>query len=451
MFRKRIQYGVLALVAVFLLGACDQVQELTQNTDVSQIEQIEDAEFYNALRETVQEVQIPVLLIGVLNLAAGWRLRRAGLMLNGFVIGALLIYTYLNKADFVEDENLILGAAVAGGAVIGVLTFFLYNLMALVIGGAIGTTLMGGAWLQVAENVPPQLLVFVTTFISAMVMFVVFRLFLVAFSALIGAVLLMVAVPLDAVWVLPVAGVGIVIQSGVAWMLGDDIFRNLRGDLRTAVGESFSEGLGLGVFGVLRERQQADSPPHAAPESRQRSAAPQHKSAPSAPQQYGSPAAPQQYSPPAAPQQYSPPAAPQQYGSPAASQQYGSPAAPQQYASPNAPHVLPDHQSAAEQTQQHINFNPTGFQLALSDGRIFPLAGIQITVGRNADNTIVVNDAQVSGSHLVFSVQPEGVVVWDNNSTNGTLLNGAVLKGSHRLTPQDVLQIGAITLRLVTV
>lgn len=72
-----------------------------------------------------------------------------------------------------------------------------------------------------------------------------------------------------------------------------------------------------------------------------------------------------------------------------------------------------------------------------------------MVAGRNADNAITVNDPQVSGRHLVFSVQPEGVVVWDNNSTNGTYLNGVLLRGSHRLTPQDVLQIGATTLRLV--
>lgn len=102
-----------------------------------------------------------------------------------------------------------------------------------------------------------------------------------------------------------------------------------------------------------------------------------------------------------------------------------------------------------EQTQQHTVFQPENLRIQLSDGRIFPLEGSQITAGRAPDNAIVVTDQQVSSHHLILSVQPEGIVVWDNNSTNGTLLNGQPLTGSHRLTTGDVLQIGEVTLRLV--
>ncbi|HLA42623.1 MAG TPA: DUF4203 domain-containing protein, partial [Aggregatilineales bacterium] len=214
------------------------------------------------MQETVAKVQIPVMFIGLVNLLGGWKLKRLGLAINGFVIGGLLIYTYLNnnpdivQTDLLQDENTLLGISVVGGVLAGILAFFLYNLMALLIGGAIGTTLMGGAWLQVAENVPPQVLVFITTFISAMLMFVIFRLFLVAFSAVIGAALLMLAVPFETLWVIPVAAAGTLIQTGMAWWIGDDIFSNLRGDLRVAVGESFGEI--LGPFGLLRERQREE-------------------------------------------------------------------------------------------------------------------------------------------------------------------------------------------------
>jgi pSer/pThr/pTyr-binding forkhead associated (FHA) protein len=76
--------------------------------------------------------------------------------------------------------------------------------------------------------------------------------------------------------------------------------------------------------------------------------------------------------------------------------------------------------------------------------------GSRITVGRNPDNVIVLNDPQVSSYHMIFSIQTEGVVVWDNNSTNGTYLNGILLTGYHRLTTSDVLQVGAVILRLTT-
>jgi pSer/pThr/pTyr-binding forkhead associated (FHA) protein len=77
--------------------------------------------------------------------------------------------------------------------------------------------------------------------------------------------------------------------------------------------------------------------------------------------------------------------------------------------------------------------------------------GTQVTVGRNPDNVIVLDDAQVSGYHLMLSIQAEGLVAWDNNSTNGTYYNGQLLTGSVRLTTNDVLQVGAVSLRLVRV
>jgi len=94
-------------------------------------------------------------------------------------------------------------------------------------------------------------------------------------------------------------------------------------------------------------------------------------------------------------------------------------------------------------------FQPQNVRIQLSDGRIFPLEGSQITAGRAPDNAIVVEDPQVSGHHLIFAIQPEGLVVWDNNSTNGSHLNGQPLTGSHRLTTGDLLKIGEVTLRLV--
>jgi pSer/pThr/pTyr-binding forkhead associated (FHA) protein len=73
----------------------------------------------------------------------------------------------------------------------------------------------------------------------------------------------------------------------------------------------------------------------------------------------------------------------------------------------------------------------------------------QITAGRSTDNHIVINDPEVSGKHLTIAHQPDGsIVVWDNNSTNGTYVNGNRLQGAYRLSPQDVVQLGQFTLRL---
>ncbi|MFP4323961.1 MAG: DUF4203 domain-containing protein [Anaerolineales bacterium] len=314
---KQLRVIGLLLGLGLLLGGCDTLDEIRTDPRVTQIE---DAEFYNALQDTVVDVQLPILVLGLVNLMAGWKLRRIGLVINGFAIGGLMIYTFLLNADLGADDNVLVAAGLAGGIIIGILAFFLYNLMALVIGGLIGTTLMGGAWLQVAENVPPQVLVFATTFISAMVMFVVFRLFLVAFSAVIGAGLLMLGVPFEPVWAIPVAILGVLIQTGIAWSIKDDIFDNLRGDLGAAVLESFAEILGPAM--LLRERQRGDSAPvyRGGPSSRSAQAAePKPKSPPKPSQQKPTPkptsAKPATPRPQAPPASYNPPA--QGYNPPA--------------------------------------------------------------------------------------------------------------------------------------
>lgn len=465
MTTKRLGILVMLLLMTFLLGACEQLEAIDERADVSRIR---EAEFFIALQDTVAQAQMPVLFVGMINLLGGWKLRRFGLMLNGFVIGGLMLYTYLNTSDFVQDENTILGMAVVGGIVSGIAAFFLYNLMALLIGGVIGTTVMGGAWLQIAETVPPQLLVFVSTFISAMLMFVVFRLFLVAFSAVIGAVLLMLAVPYETLWVLPVAGLGILMQTVFAWWFNDDIFQNLRGDMGAAVGEAFAEV--LGPFGLLRERQRQSAPPAAEggfhlPRFGRGQGAGSQGAAPSQaapPHQAAAPRPAQPYPPrqAAPPPQYQQGPAPQRPAAPAQQPYYPPPQQPppappyqaprQQAAPPPAPPpYAPAYDAAAAHQTQPSGIRTENFQLLLSDGRVFPLLGNQVTVGRNPANTIVVNDAQVSGHHLVFALRPDEVLVWDNNSTNGSYFNGELLRGSRRMTPQDVLQIGAITLRLV--
>jgi pSer/pThr/pTyr-binding forkhead associated (FHA) protein len=307
-------------------------------------------------------------------------------------------------------------------------------LMAILIGGAIGMTLMNGAWFQVAESVPPQILVFATTFISALVMFFVFRLFSVAFSAVIGAAILMLAVPFDTLWVIPVAAVGTGIQIILALWMKDDIFKNLRGDFGAALGQAFGEV--LGPIGTLRDYQKGkteEKAPKSKPEPRP---AKQEKQA--EPQRQINKPVQQPYQPAQQPYQAPPVNKPVQPQQPyqASHQPYQPAQQPYQGPQANPPAATPV-------------FRPEQYQIVLSTGQSVPLVGTQVTVGRNADNTIVLNDSQVSGYHMIFSIQAEGVVVWDNNSTNGTFLNGILLTGAARLSTADILQVGGTTLRLM--
>ncbi len=80
----------------------------------------------------------------------------------------------------------------------------------------------------------------------------------------------------------------------------------------------------------------------------------------------------------------------------------------------------------------------------------YPLADGKITLGRDAENSIVLDDPAVSRHHaqLIVSNVHGDVTVSDLNSELGTYVNGRRLGGPAPLRPGDVLQIGERRFRL---
>ncbi|HYC58606.1 MAG TPA: DUF4388 domain-containing protein [Thermoanaerobaculia bacterium] len=69
---------------------------------------------------------------------------------------------------------------------------------------------------------------------------------------------------------------------------------------------------------------------------------------------------------------------------------------------------------------------PTVAQLRMErDGTIIPLTEPEYLIGRHRENTIQLNDLGVSGFHARIYRGPEGYVIEDLKSRNGTWLNGA--------------------------
>jgi pSer/pThr/pTyr-binding forkhead associated (FHA) protein len=50
--------------------------------------------------------------------------------------------------------------------------------------------------------------------------------------------------------------------------------------------------------------------------------------------------------------------------------------------------------------------------------------GDRLTIGRSADNQLVIDDATVSGHHAVIEKTTEGYQIRDLDSTNGVFVNG---------------------------
>jgi len=78
--------------------------------------------------------------------------------------------------------------------------------------------------------------------------------------------------------------------------------------------------------------------------------------------------------------------------------------------------------------------------VALPQGELF--------VGRSAACFLSIDDPAVSRHHLRFVIEAGRAVVEDLCSTNGTLLNGRPLRGTHPLADGDQVKLGSRVLRV---
>ena len=77
---------------------------------------------------------------------------------------------------------------------------------------------------------------------------------------------------------------------------------------------------------------------------------------------------------------------------------------------------------------------------ALKDQTI-PLAGKEVLIGRGKENGLVLEDNAVSRHHARIVEEPDGHVLVDNNSANGSWVNGQRVT-EQRLKPGDQIRVG---------
>lgn len=80
-------------------------------------------------------------------------------------------------------------------------------------------------------------------------------------------------------------------------------------------------------------------------------------------------------------------------------------------------------------------------------GAAFPLDAVG-TLGRDVNNTIVVDDPFASAEHAVLSFRGRAWYVEDLDSTNGTYLNGQRIDGLAAVAFGDEIQVGRVRFRL---
>ncbi len=79
----------------------------------------------------------------------------------------------------------------------------------------------------------------------------------------------------------------------------------------------------------------------------------------------------------------------------------------------------------------------------------FPLIADVVTIGRGRDCDLVLDDDFASRSHARIEKDTERLVLVDNDSRNGVLVNGKRMKGRHVLAVNDQIEIGDTHLTFV--
>lgn len=80
-------------------------------------------------------------------------------------------------------------------------------------------------------------------------------------------------------------------------------------------------------------------------------------------------------------------------------------------------------------------------------GQVFRLDAVT-TLGRDVNNTVVIEDPFASTNHAVLTFRGRSWYVEDLDSTNGTFVNGARVDGVAPVSFGDELQVGEVRLRL---
>jgi hypothetical protein len=88
---------------------------------------------------------------------------------------------------------------------------------------------------------------------------------------------------------------------------------------------------------------------------------------------------------------------------------------------------------------------PSNAYLIVQGTQTVPISQMIFNIGRRSDNDLVLDDPRVSRKHLQIRAVRGRFILFDLNSTGGTLVNGNPIS-EHTLAAGDVIQLGGIAI-----
>lgn len=111
--------------------------------------------------------------------------------------------------------------------------------------------------------------------------------------------------------------------------------------------------------------------------------------------------------------------------------------------------VLTDIKSALRAAEKEAAERPAALLVVggTLNGTLFDLTLNETTIGRSADNTISLDFQGISRNHFKLLQAPDGFILEDLASKNGTFLNNKKIEANTMLRKGDIIKIGSIALK----